>query len=319
MTKKIRVLAVAVLGCVLLSCGASLVQGQQNNSAATPQSQSASSSMNEAEALFQAQKWAEAARAFEAITKAEPNNGRAWARLGGSRHALGQYEQAASALLRAVEITKAPVAMYNLARAHARLNDKDKAFEWLNKALNAGFAQVGLLQRDEDLSGLRDDARFKEVLALGERLTKPCLYTPENRQFDFWAGEWDVEMGGQQAGTNSVKQILDGCVLFENWAGARGGTGKSFNFYNAARRKWQQTWVDSTGSVLELAGEYKDGKMMFSGETLRGDGSRMLHRLTFFNLSQERVRQFWEQSTDGGKTWTIAFDGMYIRKKAAQP
>lgn len=318
MTKIFRSLAVVVLGGLFLSCSASLAQGQQNNNTTT-QSQSPSSSMKEAEALFQAQKWKDAARAFEAITKAEPGNGRAWLRLGAAHHALGQYEWAAIALLRAVEITKAPVAMYNLSCAYARLNNKDKAFEWLNKALNAGFAQISLLQQDEDLASLRGDARFKEALALGERVTKPCLHTPENRQFDFWAGEWDVEMGGQQAGTNSVKQILDGCVIFENWAGARGGTGKSFNFYNAARRKWQQTWVDSTGSVLELAGEYKDGKMQFSGETLQTDGSTMQHRLTFFNLSTERVRQFWEQSTDGGKTWTIAFDGIYIRKKAAQP
>jgi hypothetical protein len=59
--------------------------------------------------------------------------------------------------------------------------------------------------------------------------------------------------------------------------------------------------------------------MLFSGATLQPDGSRLLHRLTFFNLSPERVRQFWEQSTDGGKTWTVAFDGMYVRKKPAQP
>jgi tetratricopeptide (TPR) repeat protein len=318
MTKFSSLLVVVLVG-VCLSCSASFARAQQANSAAAAQSQSASASLTEAEALYQAQKWTEAARAFEAITKAEPANGRAWLRLGMSRHRLGQYEQAVGALLRASEILKGPVVMYNLACAYARLNDKDKAFDWLNKALNSGFPQAGLLQTDEDLARLRDDARFKEVMALGERLTKPCLYTPENRQFDFWAGEWDVEMGGQQAGTNSVKQILDGCVLFENWAAARGGTGKSFNFYNAQKRKWQQTWVDSTGSVLELAGEYKDGKMMFSGETIRSDGSRMLHRLTFFNLSTERVRQFWEQSTDNGKTWTIAFDGMYVRKKTAQP
>ena len=209
--------------------------------------------------------------------------------------------------------------MYNLACAYARLNNKDKAFEWLNKALNAGFPQTNVLTTDEDLASLRDDPRFREVLALGERLTRPCLYTAENRQFDFWIGEWDVQAGGQKAGTNSVQRILDGCVIFENWTGALGLTGKSFNIYNASTHKWQQTWVDSRGSVLELNGEYKDGTIQLSGETKQKDGSRLLQRLTFFNLSPERVRQFWEQSTDGGKTWTVAFDGMYVRKKTAQP
>ncbi|HEY0405607.1 MAG TPA: tetratricopeptide repeat protein [Pyrinomonadaceae bacterium] len=322
MSKIVRLPAM-MLGGLLFSCSAVIAQAQQQQTAAssaTTQTTAASSSaMSEAEALYQAQKFNEAARAFTLLTKAEPANGRAWLRLGGSLHALGQYEQAVTALQRAVEILRGPVAMYNLACAYARRGDKDKAFEWLTGALNAGFPQVALLQTDEDLAALRQDARFKETLSLGERLTKPCLYTAENRYFDFWVGEWDVQTGGQQAGTNSVQAILDGCVIFENWTSARGGTGKSFNFYNAATRKWQQTWVDSAGSVLELAGAYKDGKMQFTGETLRADGTKLLQRLTFFNLSADRVRQFWEQSTDNGKTWTVAFDGMYTRKKAAQP
>jgi len=323
MSKTVRPLATMLCG-LLFSCGASLAQAQQaavtNTTAAAAQTQAADSAMSEAEALFQARKFNEAARAFTMLTKAEPANGRAWLRLGGSLHALGQFEQAVAALQRAVEILRGPIAMYNLACSYARLGDKDKAFEWLTGALNAGFPQPALLQTDEDLAALRTDARFKETLSLGERLTKPCLYTAENRYFDFWVGEWDVQTGGQQAGTNSVQMILDGCVVFENWTGARGGTGKSFNFYNAATRKWQQTWVDSVGKVAELSGTYKDGKMQFSGETVQADGTKVLQRLTFFNLSAEqRVRQLWEQSTDNGKTWTIAFDGLYIRKKAAQP
>jgi hypothetical protein len=317
MSKSSR-LFVVLLGGAIFCWSLMSAQGQQSTGAGV-QAQSAVAAMSEAEALYQAQQWAEAARAFETLTKAEPANGRAWLRLGTALQQLKRFEQAVVALQRAVEILRGPVAMYNLACAYARLNNKDKAFEWLNNALNAGFPQVSLLSQDADLASLRDDPRFKETLALGERLTKPCLYAGANRHFDFWVGDWDVEMNGQPAGTNSVQRILDGCVIFENWTGARGGTGKSFNFYNSSKRKWQQTWVDSTGSVLELAGEYSDGKMQFSGETVQPDGSKMMQRLTFFNLSPERVRQFWEQSTDGGKTWTVAFDGMYIRKKPAQP
>jgi hypothetical protein len=144
----------------------------------------------------------------------------------------------------------------------------------------------------------------------------PCKSRPEYRQFDFWVGEWDVKNPrGQQAGTNSVQLILGDCVIFENWTSARGGHGKSFNVYNAVKGKWQQTWVDNSGGVLELTGDYKDNQMRFTGETLAPDGKKTLERLTFTKISADRVRQFWEQSTDGGKTWTIAFDGTYIRKK----
>lgn len=144
----------------------------------------------------------------------------------------------------------------------------------------------------------------------------PCKSRPEHRQFDFWVGEWDVlNPQGQQAGTNSVQLILGDCVIFENWTGARGANGKSFNVYNAAKGKWQQTWVDNFGGILELFGEYKDGAMRLTGETKGTDGRVTLSRLTFTKLDDGRVRQLWEQSVDGGKTWTVAFDGTYVRKK----
>jgi hypothetical protein len=109
--------------------------------------------------------------------------------------------------------------------------------------------------------------------------------------------------------------ILGDCVIFENWSGGQGSNGKSFNFFNTNRGKWQQTWVDDKGTVLELMGELKDGAMAFTGETVTAKGNKTEERLTFFKLSQDSVRQLWEQSTDGGKSWKVAFDGLYIRKK----
>ncbi len=147
----------------------------------------------------------------------------------------------------------------------------------------------------------------------------PCKSKPEYRQFDFWVGEWDVKNPqGKLAGTNSVQLILSDCVLFENWTSARGGNGKSFNVYNAAKGKWQQTWVDNSGGVLELTGEFKDNEMRFTGETPAPGGKKTLERLTFTKINSDRVRQLWEQSNDGGKTWIVTFDGTYIRKKASR-
>lgn len=73
--------------------------------------------------------------------------------------------------------------------------------------------------------------------------------------------------------------------------------------------------MDNSGSLLELRGDYKDNQMRLEGVTTGGDGKQQLERLTFTKISADRVRQLWEQSTDGGKTWKVAFDGMYIRKK----
>ena len=142
---------------------------------------------------------------------------------------------------------------------------------------------------------------------------KPCSM-PEHRQFDFWLGDWDVTVAGQAAGTNSIQLILGDCVLLENWTGSKGGNGKSFNLFNSAKGKWQQTWVDSGGNVLELYGEFKNGMMQLTGENV-ANGKKMLQRITWHPLDKDRVRQHWEQSQDDGKTWTTAFDGLYVRKK----
>ena len=45
-----------------------------------------------------------------------------------------------------------------------------------------------------------------------------------------------------------------------------------------------------------------------------GDGQRRIERITWTPNADGTVRQHWEQSTDGGKTWTTAFDGLYRRK-----
>ncbi|HVG04108.1 MAG TPA: hypothetical protein VM937_04120, partial [Burkholderiaceae bacterium] len=60
---------------------------------------------------------------------------------------------------------------------------------------------------------------------------KPCAL-PQHRQFDFWVGEWDVTQNGKIAGRNSIRSILNGCALREDWSGTGGFTGSSLNFYD---------------------------------------------------------------------------------------
>ncbi|HKS30637.1 MAG TPA: hypothetical protein VJS44_22615 [Pyrinomonadaceae bacterium] len=136
------------------------------------------------------------------------------------------------------------------------------------------------------------------------------------RQLDFWVGEWEVQgPKGRTAGTSSVQLILNDCVVFENWTGASGYTGKSFNLYDAQTRKWKQFWVDGQGGMLEFTGEFRDGAMRYEGQSIAQDGKPVIDRLTFTPLTEGRVRQLWEQSPDKGKTWNTVFDGTYIKRK----
>jgi hypothetical protein len=44
----------------------------------------------------------------------------------------------------------------------------DEAFDWLFKALDAGFEGEGMLRSDEDLDHLRGDPRFRKALAIAK-------------------------------------------------------------------------------------------------------------------------------------------------------
>jgi hypothetical protein len=144
---------------------------------------------------------------------------------------------------------------------------------------------------------------------------QPTPLPPESRQFDFWLGEWDVTTpDGKPAGTSRIESIAGGAGLLENWQDIDGSSGKSLNVYNPAKKQWQQFWVGTGGGVLELAGGMVAGNMVLGGEHLAG-GKPLLEKITWRPNVDGSVRQHWEQSTDGGKTWTTAFDGLYRRKK----
>lgn len=152
-------------------------------------------------------------------------------------------------------------------------------------------------------------------VAVPVRAQAPSGCTDEkSHQFDFWIGEWTVTAGDKVAGTNTIRPILDGCVLQENWTGARGEAGSSLNHYDPSTGQWRQYWVWRSGTTLEFAGEYSDGRMVLSGESKMKDGKVARNRITWYANQDGTVRQHWEMSTDDGKSWNSVFDGLYRRK-----
>jgi len=254
-----------------------------------------------------------AAAAFAAITRNDAANGAAWLGLGQTLHRQGKFSEAIEAFERAEALEFAPPrTRFGLARAAARLGRVNVALTWLDRAIDAGFPSLQLLQTESDLDGLREDPRFPAILERVERAAFPCRFEPEYRQFDFWVGEWEVTVAsGQVAGTNSIRKAADGCLLLESWTGAGGGSGNSINFYDPATRKWVQTWVDSGGGVISGEGGLHDGAMRLLGTHILNSGERRPFRMTFTSLPNGHVRQFLEESTDEGKTWSVWFDGDY--------
>lgn len=149
--------------------------------------------------------------------------------------------------------------------------------------------------------------------ALSQSTPQPCS-TSEHRAFDFWIGEWNVHgPKGKLAGTNRITQEYGGCVLHERYETGRGYSGESLNIYDAPRKVWHQSWVDSSGLLLLLEGGIRDGKMVLEGQTTEANGMLTKHRITWAPNADGSVRQFWESTNPSGE-WTVAFDGKYIRK-----
>jgi hypothetical protein len=153
----------------------------------------------------------------------------------------------------------------------------------------------------------------------GPSRTASSCESPQGRQFDFWLGDWEVRTeDGRLAGHNTIRKILNGCVLHESYHTPDGYAGESFNVYDEHRDVWHQTWVDVTGLLLVLEGKYRDGKMTLQGET-GPPGERTLHRITWSLVDgdPDRVRQHWESSDDGGESWDTLFLGLYVRQAQA--
>lgn len=143
----------------------------------------------------------------------------------------------------------------------------------------------------------------------------PCS-SPQHAAFDFWLGDWDVTApDGTPAGSSHVERILDGCVVMENYMGAQGGyAGKSFNTLDTGSGQWTQHYVDNGGLSAILTGAFHDGNLIYQRQFRRKDGTEMMTRMTFFNVSAGKVRQLVEQSKDGGKNWIVAIDLRYSRR-----
>jgi hypothetical protein len=147
----------------------------------------------------------------------------------------------------------------------------------------------------------------------------PCA-AAEQKQLEFWVGEWNLTWPGAKAGetahgTNSIRRILDGCVVQENFSGgdATHLRGTSVSIYEGKSGKWKQTWVDNEGGYLDFVGEFKNGQMILERETVI-NSTKTLQRMVWKNITPTELDWSWEASTDGGKTWQVQWPIHYKRR-----
>jgi len=196
--------------------------------------------------------------------------------------------------------------------------DRDAAVEELQSIASSGFPAVNVIIGDPLLGSLEGHPGYDTVV--GEMSVKafPCEHDELFSEFDFWVGSWDVHIaGGGFAGNNVIDKSQHGCVLTENWSSAGGGTGTSINYVDKITGEWVQIWNDASGGQINIRGGMTDDGMLLSGTIHTvADGKTLPFRGLWTPLPDGRVRQFFEQSSDEGATWTPWFEGFYTRSPA---
>lgn len=149
-------------------------------------------------------------------------------------------------------------------------------------------------------------------------ITPPCTDVVF-QQFDFWLGEWDVfsmQANVQRQSRSSVTKLKGGCLILEQYQTPVGFAGSSLNFVDPASGKWQQVWVDNTGTVIRYVGELRGKDMLFEGTAVNAQGKKTRSRMRFAPQADGSVVQTMESKQATG--WQLDFRGSY-RQTSALP
>lgn len=154
--------------------------------------------------------------------------------------------------------------------------------------------------------------------ALAQPAPADACKDASHHAFDFWIGRWTVTetKTGKPAGQSLIEGLYNGCVLRENWS-EPGYTGGSLNTYDPVSGKWRQTWTDAANTWREYVGGVEGGKMVLvARRPTKADPAKVvMERMIFTPNADGSVRQYSDQSLDGGTTWTERYDYTYRKTR----
>lgn len=140
---------------------------------------------------------------------------------------------------------------------------------------------------------------------------------PDEKKFDFWIGQWDVDLKVRQADNTwkpehkavaTIYPILDGKAILELWnENEQGILGYSLRYFNTEKKQWE-LWLNwpspNRSSMSKLNGNFKDGRGDFFSEYALNNGSKRISRYTFSEITDSSLKWHDGYSKDNGNTWT---------------
>ncbi len=109
--------------------------------------------------------WRDAAAWHKRMLDRYPDSGRAWFNYGYTSLQARDYESGIAAFQRTLAMKYRPAtSAYNIACAYALQDNRDAAFQWLERAKTSGFDLREKVMHDEDLDSLRDDPRWRGLV-----------------------------------------------------------------------------------------------------------------------------------------------------------
>lgn len=120
--------------------------------------------VNLAKALFALDKKKDAEELISKAVDSRQMTRAPYSDIGGFLYSLGNYKDGITYYERAIQLQSRGADYYNLACGYTLTNEKDKAFDMLNKAAESGFNSKIDFENDNDLTSLRSDARWKVLV-----------------------------------------------------------------------------------------------------------------------------------------------------------
>ena len=141
--------------------------------------------------------------------------------------------------------------------------------------------------------------------------------TPEYHELDFWLGDWDAYdvSDPKVVARLKVTPVVGGCALQEDYQQFDGMKGWSFSGYDARAGAWHQSWVTNGGTWLFMNGKFQDGTMVLIATEHKASGEALMR--SSWKAVNGNVREWADESTDNGATWTPMFDMIFKPHQAA--